>query len=95
MNRRGFVKGVLGLVAGGVGALFRRDHIREVTKKVKTPWQQTIGTTYEATNLNADMADGTPMLHVTKYGVYLDGRRLPQERYTIKRRTATITDEWA
>lgn len=36
MNRRGFIKGVCGLVAGGIGALLTRDHVRGVAKKVET-----------------------------------------------------------
>ena len=40
MNRRGFVKGIIGLVSGGVGALLTgkaeaADHIPDTTKKVK------------------------------------------------------------
>ncbi len=42
MQRRSFFKALAGLIAGGVGALLTgkaeaADHIRDATKKVKTP----------------------------------------------------------
>ncbi len=66
MQRRTFFKALVGLLAGGVGVLLGRDHVREVTKKVKTAGTYTTYET-EVVNLNADM------LYVTKSGVYRKG----------------------